>query len=341
MNPFFDFDLPEHLIAQQPAEERDGSRLLCLNRLDGALAHHHFRDLPELLNPGDLLVLNDTRVIPARVIGRREQTGGKWEGLFLQENADHVWEMLGQTKGHPQPGEIFVVEPGGLRLIYRGRAERHWLMQPEVDEPASELLARYGQIPLPPYIRKGRAGATDRERYQTVYARHEGSVAAPTAGLHFTPRIFENLKSRGIATTSVTLHVGLGTFEPMRTDDPALHVMHGEQVEVTEAAVEAIGQCRVRGGRVIGVGTTATRALESGASSGELRPWQGVTDLFIHPPYSFKAIDGMITNFHLPRTTLLLLVGALAGMDRLKHAYELAIANKYRFYSYGDAMLIV
>jgi len=336
-----DYDLPPHLIAQEPAADRDASRLLVVDRSTGRLSHHHFRDLPELLNPGDLLVLNDTRVLPARLVGKRARTGGKWEGLFLRETPDGLWELLAQTRGHPAVSEVIAVEPGPLRLTLRGRAGGHWLAEPWPPGRPAELLAVSGQVPLPPYIRKGRAGAADRERYQTVYARADGSVAAPTAGLHFTPGVFDRLTARGIGWARVTLHVGLGTFEPMKTNDPAQHRMHAEWGEVPAAAVEAIHSCKARGGRVIAVGTTATRALESAARGGELAPWSGETDIFIHPPYRFRVLGGLITNFHLPRTTLLLLVAAFAGAELVKAAYAEAIREGYRFYSYGDAMLVV
>lgn len=335
-----DYDLPAHLIAQTPAADRDASRLLVVGRAAGDLRHHHFRDLPELLDPGDLLVLNDTRVLPARVVGKRERTGGKWEGLFLRES-DGLWEMLARTRGRPEVGEAIVIEPGPLRLTLRGRAGGHWLAEPAPAGPPGELLATSGRVPLPPYIRKGKSEAADRDRYQTVYARADGSVAAPTAGLHFTPTLFDRLQARGIDRTHVTLHVGLGTFEPMKAADPADHVMHAEWGAVPAAAVDAIRACRARGGRVIAVGTTATRALESAARAGDLRPWHGDTNIFIYPPYRFRVVDGLITNFHLPRTTLLLLVAALAGPERVKGAYAEAVRAGYRFYSYGDAMLVV
>ena len=338
----FDYDLPPHLIAQEPLAERDRSRLLVVRRATGELAHHVFRDLPEPLRPGDLLVLNDTRVLHARLVGRRERTGGRWEGLFLRETPEGLWELLAQTRGYVTEGEAVAVEPGPLRLVLRGRTpDRHWLVEPQPGGPAAELLARHGNVPLPPYIRKGRAGDADRERYQTVYASAPGSVAAPTAGLHFTPALFERLRAAGVGEARVTLHVGLGTFEPIRTDDPAAHVMHREWCSVPAETVETIRACKDRGGRVVAVGTTACRSLESAARGGELVPWAGETDLFIYPPYRFRVVDALITNFHLPRTTLLLLVGAFAGMDLLKRAYETAVREGYRFYSYGDAMLVL
>lgn len=338
---FFDYELPAHLIAQEPAATRDASRLLVVVRATGTLQHKHFRDLPDLLSPGDLLVLNDTRVLPARILGKREKTGGKWEGLFLRETPEGLWELLAQTRGRPEIGETILIEPGPLRLTLKGRVDGHWLAQPSPAGSPATLLAASGRIPLPPYIRKGAAGDADRERYQTVFAKLDGSVAAPTAGLHFTQELLDRLTEEGIERTSVTLHVGLGTFEPIKSEDPTQHPMHSEWGEVPASAVEAIRACKQRGGRVIAVGTTATRALESAAQSGELRPWAGETRIFIYPPYSFRAVDGLITNFHLPRTSLLLLVAAIAGGELLAKAYAEAIREEYRFYSYGDAMLVL
>jgi len=337
---FFDYHLPEHLIAQHPAARRDESRLLVVRRDGGTLEHHTFRDLPGLLSPGDLVVLNDTKVLPARLVGRREGTGGKWEGLFLNEVGGQ-WEMLARTRGHPEVGTVFVTDTG-LRLTLRGRTpDRHWLMEPEPAGPAAELLGRYGHVPLPPYIRRGQDCEEDRDRYQTVYAERVGSVAAPTAGLHFTPEVLARLGERGIGTARITLHVGLGTFAPVTTADPARHAIHREWCEVSAATVEAIRAAAGRGGRVVAVGTTTTRALESAARSGELRPFLGETDLYIRPGFEFRVIGGLITNFHLPRTTLLLLVGAFAGGELLRSAYAEAVAREYRFYSYGDAMLVL
>jgi S-adenosylmethionine:tRNA ribosyltransferase-isomerase len=353
MSFFFDYNLPDHLIAQQPAARRDESRLLVLRRTTGELAHHIFRDLPDLLAPNDLLVLNDTKVLPARIIGRREQTGGKWEGLFLRQTADGLWELLAQSRGYPAVGEGFAmtpdenstsVVPGSetFRLLLRGRTpERHWLMEPDPPGSPPELLARFGRIPLPPYIRKGRAGADDSDRYQTVFAAHAGSVAAPTAGLHFTPDLLNRLAAKGIGTARVTLHVGLGTFAPVKVDNPAEHMIHREWCEVTPQAVDAIQAARTRGGRVVAVGTTATRTLETAATPIGLEPFRGDTGLYIYPPYEFRAVGGLVTNFHLPKTTLLLLVGAFAGSDLLQRAYAEAIRCEYRFFSYGDAMLVL
>jgi S-adenosylmethionine:tRNA ribosyltransferase-isomerase len=336
-----EYELPPYLIAQEPAADRDASRLLVVNRSTAALSHHHFRDLPDLLSPGDLLILNDTRVLPARLVGRREKTGGRWKGLFIRQCQDGLWELLAQTRGHPAVGEEIAIEPGPLRLTLRGRVGRHWLAEPTPPGPPAELLAVSGRVPLPPYIRKGAALESDRDRYQTVYARAHGSVAAPTAGLHFSPGLFDRLRDRGIGWSHVTLHVGVGTFEPIKTDDPTKHLMHAEWGEVPAETIDAIRRCEGVGGRVIAVGTTATRALETAARGGQLQTWCGETDMYIYPPYRFRVVDGLITNFHLPRTTLLLLVAAFAGADLVKTAYESAIRRCYRFYSYGDAMLVI
>lgn len=351
---FLDYDLPPHLIAQEPCPERDQSRLLVVNRSEPTLAHHVFADLPDLLRPDDLLVLNDTRVLPARLLGRRLRTGGKWEGLFLRSLPDGTWELLCQTRGRLSEGETIQIEPGNLRLQLTGRAGGHWLARPSEPGTALELLERAGQVPLPPYIRKGRAATEDQERYQTIYARQAGAVAAPTAGLHFTPNVFDRLRQRGIAWTFVTLHVGLGTFQPIQEADYTRHAMHCEWGELSAPTAAALTACRQRGGRIVAVGTTTVRVLETAAASRERqrpddhsqhpRPefpaWSGETELFIFPPYQFRAVDALVTNFHLPRSTLLLLVGAFAGVDLLQEAYTTAIERKYRFYSYGDAMLI-
>lgn len=342
LTDLLDYTLPPHLIAQEPLAQRDRARLLVVRRREGALAHHVFRDLPELLRPGDLLVRNDTRVLRARIYGRRADTGGRWEGLFLKQTADGRWELLAQTRGRPRAGERIVVGDGPLELALRGRtADGHWLAEPNLPGAPVELLERFGSMPLPPYIRQGHAAPGDVERYQTVFAAKPGAVAAPTAGLHFTPELFERLRERGVAAADVTLHVGEGTFAPLRDGDLAKHVMHREWCELPAATADAIRACKARGGRVVAVGTTAARTLETVAAAGPVRPWAGETALFIHPPYEFRAVDALITNFHLPRTTLLLLVAAVAGADLTKRAYETAVAEGYRFYSYGDAMLIM
>lgn len=340
--PFLDFDLPPELIAQSPVAERDQARLLVVDRAQRRMAHHRFGDLAELLHPGDLLILNDTRVLPARLLGRRTRTGGRWEGLYLRTLADGTWEMLCQTRGRPAAGETIAVEPGPLVLRLRGRtAEGHWVVEPSSAEPAAAVLERYGHVPLPPYIRKGREDPADRGRYQTVYAQSPGAVAAPTAGLHFTSQVFARLAEREIDTAFVTLHVGLGTFRPIQAADYRQHAMHRERGTLSAETAAAHAACRARGGRVLAVGTTSVRVLETAAAGGTLRPWSGETDLFIHPPYSFRAVDLLLTNFHLPRSTLLLLTAAFAGTELLRQAYAEAIAQRYRFFSYGDAMLIV
>lgn len=346
MNFPFDFHLPPELIAQEPLEPRDRSRLLVVRRAPAALEHRHVFDLPDLLAAGDLLILNDTRVLHARLVGRRAKTGGKWEGLFLRTFPGGDWEMLCQTGGRPTPGEIIAIDPGPapplleLVLVEKGD-EGRWRVRPRMDGAPAEILERHGHVPLPPYIRHGEDRPEDASRYQTVFARHAGAVAAPTAGLHFTPELLARLGQRGVEQAFVTLHVGLGTFAPIKVDDYRNHPMHAEWGSLPAETVAAIARCRSRGGRVVAVGTTAVRVLETAAAQAPLAPWSGETKLFIHPPYEFGVVNGLITNFHLPRTTLLLLVAAFAGAKRLREAYEAAIAERYRFYSYGDAMLVL
>lgn len=314
------------------------------------LGHHLFRDLPTLLEPGDLLVLNDTRVLPARVIGRRARTEGKWEGLVVGSNAEGVWELLCQTRGRLIVGETLLVdatEKSGndppLRLCLIGKTPNgHWLAQPGESGAAADLLQRYGRVPLPPYIRKGRAVEQDRERYQTVYAQNAGAVAAPTAGLHFTPAVFESLRARGIEWTFLTLHVGPGTFQPVQAEDISQHQMQSEWGELPAATAQSINACKERGRRVVAVGSTSVRVLETAAQhSMPLKAWSGETDLTIRPPFTFRVVDALVTNFHLPRSSLLLLVAAFTGMESMRQAYQAAIEQRYRFYSYGDAMLIL
>jgi S-adenosylmethionine:tRNA ribosyltransferase-isomerase len=315
---------------------------LAARRSDQSLQHRRFHELPTILEPGDLLVLNDTRVLPARLLGQRARTGGKWEGLFLRELPDASWEMLCQARGSLQEGEIIEVQPGPLRLQLVSRLSAgRWQVKPLRSGKANELLDQSGAVPLPPYIRKGVARPEDRLAYQTIYAKHPGAAAAPTAGLHFTERLFADLAERGVGWTMVTLHIGPATFQPVQADDYTKHPMHAEWGQLTQPAVDAIRACKERGGRVVAVGTTSVRVLESVARRGTLQAWEGETDLYIHPPYEFKIVDALVTNFHLPRTTLLLLAAAFAGGDFLGRAYESAIAERYRFYSYGDAMLIV
>ncbi len=342
--------MPAQLIAQEPCAERDQSRLLVLQRGGEVLGHQQFRDLPALLAPGDLLVLNDTRVLPARVVGRRARTEGKWEGLILGAAAEGGWELLCQTRGRLIVGETLLVDPTDgeaatppLRLCLVGKTPAgHWLAQPSEPGTPAELLPRYGRVPLPPYIRKGRAAARDRDRYQTIYANHGGAVAAPTAGLHFTPAVFEALRQRGIEWTFLTLHVGPGTFQPVQVEDVSEHQMQSEWGELPAATAEAINACKSRGRRVVAVGTTSVRVLETAGQKGmPLTAWSGDTELTICPPFDFHIVDALVTNFHLPRSSLLLLVAAFTGMESMRRAYEIAVEQKYRFYSYGDAMLIL
>lgn len=341
----FDFDLPDELIAQHPVEPRDASRLMVVDRAAGTIEHRTFADLPEYLGPGDVLVRNDSRVIPARLIGRRQATGGKWEGLFLDDRGDGAWEILAQTRGRPAAGEVVIVGEGpGLPLILEGRGEGgSWIVRPRPESPATtlELLAMHGMTPLPPYIRRGLAGEGDLERYQSVYARRPGSVAAPTAGLHFTDDVFARLADRGVATADVTLHVGVGTFRPIEAETIEGHRMHAEWAEVSPETAARLNVAKTQGGRVVAVGTTSTRTLETAAASGRVEAYMGRTDLFIRPGRPFHAVDALVTNFHLPRSSLLVLVSALAGPDLIRTAYAEAVRLRYRFFSYGDAMLIL
>lgn len=337
----FDYDLPPGRIAQQPVEPRDQSRLMVVRRSTGCWEHHIFADLPDLLEPGDILVRNNTRVIPARLVGHRETTGGAWEGLFLGALPDGAWEILATTRGRPQPGEWVTVGAGlRLRLEERGEAGR-WIVRPEVEAEALNLLEQHGQVPLPPYIRKGREAPEDRERYQTVFAQEPGAVAAPTAGLHFTERVFERLAEREIAWVDVTLHVGIGTFRPIEAEQVEDHVLHAEWAELSPAAAEALQKRREQGGRIVAVGTTVTRLLETSAISGRFVPFHGETSLYLRPGHTFRGVDVLLTNFHLPRSSLLVLVSAFAGVDFVRDAYREAIFGGYRFYSYGDSMLML
>ncbi len=342
----YDYDLPRDLIAQSPLARRSDARLLVVDRRAGSLSHRYVRDLPEILAPGDCLVLNDTRVIPARLLGARTLTGGQWEGLFVAAEPDGRWRLLCKTRGKLSPGETITLhnrlgsDDVRLKLLEK-RPAGIWTALPESSESAFDLLERVGRVPLPHYIHGGEMRDSDRERYQTVYARHSGSVAAPTAGLHFTSELLERLANSGILPLRITLHVGLGTFRPITAEVLAEHRMHSEKGEVAAAAVEQIQRCKANGGRVVAVGTTTVRLLETAAQSGELAPWAGDTELFIRPPYQFRVVDALLTNFHLPRTSLLVLVRTFGGDELIMRAYAEAIREKYRFYSYGDAMLIL
>jgi len=367
----FDYDLPPDLIAQAPAVPRDASRLLVLDRGADRLEHRRFRDLPDLLRAGDLLVLNDTRVIPAAFTARRA-SGSRIEGCFLrvveegpQEKATppspcplpqgereqrNTWEVLLAGRGRIRAGEtLHLLNPAGepadaIELVGRGEGGS-WIVRGQPGADAIEVLGRLGRTPLPPYIRR-EAGdprsSGDPQTYQTIYARQDGAVAAPTAGLHFTEDVFDRLQRQGVERTTLTLHVGLGTFQPIRTERLAEHRMHAEHFEISAEAAARVNRARAEGRRVIAVGTTTVRALESAATDdGALRAAREATRIFIYPPYRFRIVGGLITNFHLPRTTLLAMVCAMAGRDRVLAAYEEAGREGYRFYSYGDAMLIV
>lgn len=341
----FDYELPPALIAQSPLPDRAASRLLVLDRATGAIRHRHFPDLLELIAPQDVVVLNASRVIPARLHGMRDAASGMRgapaEILLVRETPDGTWLAMGHPGGKLKPGrrvtfgtdsavEIVEVLGGGLRRVrFVGALD------------ARDTLAQYGEVPLPPYIKRP-ATAADRERYQTVYAEHDGSVAAPTAGLHFTRAFLERLRATGIAVVSLDLHVGPGTFKPVETDDLSRHVMHAEAYTLDATTAASINERRAAGGRVWAVGTTVVRTLETVADAGGvLHAGAGDTALFIHPPYGFKVVDRLLTNFHLPRSTLLMLVCALGGYEAVMAAYREAVEREYRFYSYGDAMAVV
>ena len=335
----FYYDLPQELIAQDPVEDRSSSRLLVLNRETGERRHCVFREIAEFLNPGDCLVVNNTKVIPARLMGVKEETGAGIEVLLLKRCEDNVWETLVKPGKKARPGArisfgdgllvgevLEVVEEGNrrIRFTYEGIFE--------------EILDRLGQMPLPPYITHQ---LKDKNRYQTVYARHEGSAAAPTAGLHFTPELLKEIEEKGVKLAHVTLHVGLGTFRPVKVEDVTQHHMHSEFYVVEEEQARLINETKAAGGRVICVGTTSCRTLESAAGeNGLLRAGSGWTDIFIYPGYRFQMMDALITNFHLPESTLLMLVSAFAGKEQVMAAYEEAVRERYRFFSFGDAMLI-
>ena len=335
----FYYDLPEELIAQDPLADRSSSRLLTLDKNSGAFSHHVFRDIVDFLNPGDCLVLNNTKVIPARLMGEKEGTGAGIEVLLLKRKEDNVWETLVKPGKKARPGArisfgngllvgevIDVVEEGNrlIRFEYEGIFE--------------EILDQLGQMPLPPYITHR---LEDKNRYQTVYAKHDGSAAAPTAGLHFTPQLLETIKAKGVKVAEVTLHVGLGTFRPVKVDNILDHHMHSEFYMVEENQAAIINETKKNGGRVICVGTTSCRTIESATGEdGILRAGSGWTEIFIYPGYKFIILEALITNFHLPESTLLMLVSALAGRDNVMAAYEEAVKERYRFFSFGDAMFI-
>ncbi len=333
----FHYDLPSELIAQEPLARRSAGRLLHLDAAGGVFHDLMFTDLPGLLRRGDLLVFNDTRVLPARLFGRKE-TGGRVEVLVERLlDPDHVLAHVRASKA-PRPGVRIELE-GGVWVEVSGRRDDLFELRFESSAPAVEVLERHGHMPLPPYIARADTAA-DRERYQTVYSRRPGAVAAPTAGLHFDQDLLARLDAMGVESAFVTLHVGAGTFQPVRADRIEDHKMHAEYVEVPEQVCEQVARARASGGRVVAVGTTAVRSLESASRSGELQPFQGDTDIFIYPGYEFVSVDAMITNFHLPESTLLMLVCAFAGYDLTLSAYRHAVEQRYRFFSYGDAMFV-
>ncbi|MEJ2401697.1 MAG: tRNA preQ1(34) S-adenosylmethionine ribosyltransferase-isomerase QueA [Xanthomonadales bacterium] len=333
----FHFELPRELIAQHPLAQRSASRLLQLDRQGGAVTDAAFGDLPDLLSPGDLLVFNDTRVIPARLHGRKD-TGGRVE-ILLERLLDDR-ECLAQlrvSKPLKTGGRILLEDGSALEMVARDGA---FFRLRSTGPGLAVLLERFGHMPLPPYITRDDT-ADDRERYQTVYARRPGAVAAPTAGLHFDETVLAALEARGVERAEVTLHVGAGTFQPVRCENIEDHRMHAEYLEVSAAVCAAVKRARARGGRVVAVGTTAVRSLETAAADGELKPFRGDSRIFIYPGYEFRVIDGLVTNFHLPESTLLMLVAALAGREPVLAAYRHAVRERYRFFSYGDAMLVL
>ena len=335
----FSFDLPEELITQTPLERRDASRLLHLDPETGAVEHRHFYDLPSYLRAGDCLVLNDTRVLPARLLGARK-TGGAVELVLLRDLGGGRWECLSRPGRKTRPGIELSFGSGELTATVEAVAEGgNRIVQFHYDGIFLEILERLGKMPLPPYIREE---LQDAERYQTVYSRELGSAAAPTAGLHFTPELLDQIRVMGVKVCTLTLHVGLGTFRPVKEEEIEDHPMHAEFCIIPQETADVVNETKRSGGRVIAVGTTSCRTLESFASEdGTLEASSGWTSIFIYPGYRFKCIDGLVTNFHLPESTLIMLVSALAGREHILHAYEIAVRERYRFFSFGDAMLIL
>lgn len=337
----FDFTVPEHLIAQTPLSDRAQSRLLVVHKATGRLEHRRFYDIGEFLRPGDCLVMNNSKVIPARLWGMKESTGAKVEVLLLHRRDGDLWETLVRPGKKVREGDVLVFGDGLLKGVVEGRTEAGGrVVRFEYDGTFEAVLDRLGEMPLPPYIR---TPLTDAGRYQTVYAKEPGSAAAPTAGLHFTEALLAQLEERGVQLAFVTLHVGLGTFRPVTAERVEDHQMHAEYYEVDEETAQRIRRTKEAGGRIIAVGTTSCRTLEAIAQkfNGQIEADRGWTDLFIYPGFRFQVIDGLVTNFHLPRSTLVMLVSAFAGLDLTRRAYEAAIRENYRFYSFGDAMLIV
>jgi S-adenosylmethionine:tRNA ribosyltransferase-isomerase len=342
----YDYELPHELIAQRPVACRSDARMMVVDRATEQIEHAHVRDLSEWLESGDCLVVNDSRVIPAQLEGYRPATGGRWQGLFLSADDQGNWRTLCKTRGKLQPGERIMlrdraaVDAVALRLLAR-LEDGVWAVHVESSEPTWSLLQRIGRVPLPHYIRGGRMVDDDLDWYQTVFADRSGSVAAPTAGLHLTEALIRQLEQQGISLQRVTLHVGLGTFRPISVTRLQDHTMHREWGELTDATAAQLRRARQQGRRIVAVGTTSVRVLESAAAAGPLAAWSGETDLFIRPPYEFRAVDVLLTNFHLPRSTLLVLARTFGGDALIRRAYQEAIHERYRFFSYGDAMLIL
>ncbi len=336
----FNFELPQELIAQDPLEDRSASRLLVLDKRTGEICHRVFRDIISYLRPGDCLVINDTKVIPARLFGVKEETGAKIEVLLLKRKENDIWETLVKPGKKARPGTEISFGDGLLKgKILEVADEGNRLIQFSYEGIFEEILDRLGQMPLPPYITHQ---LQDKNRYQTVYAVHDGSAAAPTAGLHFTKELLAEIEAMGVKIARVTLHVGLGTFRPVKTENVLDHHMHSEFYMVSEEAARMVNETKEAGGRIFCVGTTSCRTIESAAGEdGLLKAGSGWTDIFIYPGYQFRLLDGLITNFHLPESTLVMLVSALAGREHVLHAYEEAIRERYRFYSFGDAMLVL
>ena len=335
----FYFELPEELIAQYPLEKRDSSRLMVLDKKTGEIEHRKFHDILEYLNEGDTLVLNNTRVLPARLIGEKEETGGKIEFLLLKRIEGDKWECLTKPGRKAKVGTVFTFGEGKLKAIVREIGEEgNRIIEFKYDGIFEQVLDELGQMPLPPYIHEK---LEDKERYQTVYSKEKGSAAAPTAGLHFTEDLLKEIKDKGVNIAYLTLHVGLGTFRPVKVDDVNNHVMHSEYYHLDKENAELINKTKEAGKRVIAVGTTSSRTLETiGDENGRVREQSGWTDIFIYPGYKFKIVDNLITNFHLPESTLIMLVSALAGQDNIMNAYNTAVKEKYRFFSFGDSMFI-
>jgi S-adenosylmethionine:tRNA ribosyltransferase-isomerase len=336
----YEFVLPPEQIAQQPLERRDASRLMVVDRATGSISHHRFSDIAELIQPRDVLVVNRTRVFRARLLGARA-SGAPAEILLLKPLGEDTYEAMVSPGGKLKPGRVVTIAPDFSVEILEVTERRTRVVRLESALPLDEAIERYGHVPLPPYIERPDVAA-DSERYQTVFAREAGSVAAPTAGLHFTQELLDRLASRGVARADVLLHVGAGTFKPVEVDDPAQHVMHEEWYSIPPETARTIEERRHNGGKVWAVGSTSVRTLESAAGpEGEVRAGENETRIFIRPPYQFRVVDRMVTNFHLPRSTLIMLVAAFAGYDLTMHAYRTAVAEGYRFYSYGDAMAII